>query len=138
LKNTPPESYELEISLFGPGIGESIVAHLGDGDWIVVDSCKDRKSRQPVALQYLNSLGVDVANKVKLVVATHWHDDHIKGLAEVLRAAEKAEFVSSAAYLFRDLVRIVKVGAEVSLSPATKEFGEIIELLLDRKKPANA
>jgi glyoxylase-like metal-dependent hydrolase (beta-lactamase superfamily II) len=96
--------------VFGPGIGECVVAHIGGGDWIVVDSCIDRQLGQPVALEYLKSLEVDVATRVKLVVATHWHDDHIQGIAEILMAAKNAKFVHSAAYKFQELVRLVQLG----------------------------
>jgi len=40
---------------------------------------------------------VDVASRVRLVVATHAHDDHIAGIAEVYSAAKSAQFVLSAA-----------------------------------------
>ncbi|PXF57856.1 MAG: hypothetical protein C4B58_08625 [Deltaproteobacteria bacterium] len=39
-----PSPDELEISLFGPGRGECVVAHLGNNDWLVVDSCLDNTS----------------------------------------------------------------------------------------------
>src|SRR5260370_27238866 len=67
---------ELEVSLFGPGVGECVVVHLGLGEWLVVDSCVDPVSRKPVALNYLSELHVDVGKAVKQVVAKHWHDDH--------------------------------------------------------------
>jgi hypothetical protein len=130
-----PAPNQLEISVFGPGIGESIVVHLGDGDWIVIDSCIDRRSGGgPVALQYLRSLGVDVGTQVRLVVATHWHDDHIQGLAEILAEAKSARFVNSAAYQLHELIKVVKLGAETSPLPATKEFNSIIRLLEDRRR----
>ena len=67
------------------------------------------------------------------MVATHWHDDHIQGLADVLRSAEAAKFVNSAAHVFRHLLRVVKLGATASpASAATKEFDEIIEILKQR------
>jgi len=133
--DTPPAPHQLEISVFGPGIGECVVVHVGDRDWIVVDSCVDRRSGQPVALDYLRSLDVDVASQVKLVVATHWHDDHIQGLAELLRVAETAKFVNSAAYSFRDLLRVVELGTKTARqSSATKEYDGIIHVLQERRK----
>ena len=48
----PPCHDELEVSIFGPGIGESVVVHLGYGDWIVVDSCLNPRTRLPAALEY--------------------------------------------------------------------------------------
>ena len=133
--DAPPASPQLEISVFGPGIGECVVIHIGDGDWLVIDSCVDRQSRRPVALDYLRSLGVDVASKVKLVVATHWHDDHIRGLAEILRRAEIAKFVNSAAYSFRELVRVVELGSRTApQSSATTEFNGILRVLEQRRQ----
>jgi hypothetical protein len=132
--DTPPEPHQLEISVFGPGIGECVVVHIGNGDWIVVDSCIDRDSGLPIALIYLKSLRIDVASQVKLVVATHWHDDHIQGLAAVMREAQSAKFVNSAAFAFHDLVRIVKIGSRaVPLASATTEYADIIELLKVRR-----
>jgi len=122
------------VSLFGPGIGECIVVHVGGGDWIIVDSCIDRSSRGPIALKYLRSLGVNVESQVKLVVATHWHDDHIQGLAEILDAAKSARFVNSAAYALKDLMRLVVLGnAMPPTSSATREYDAIVKVLKERR-----
>ena len=111
-------------------MGECVLVHIGDGDWVVVDSCIDRRKQRPVALDYLTSLQVDVASRVKLVVATHWHDDHIRGLADVLLAAEKAKFVNSAAYDFKQLLRINALGNRVApQASATREYDRIAALL---------
>ena len=125
-----PEANQLEISVFGPGTGECVLVHVGDGDWIVVDSCVDRQTQRPVALDYLDSLRVDVASHVRLVVATHWHDDHIRGLSAVLLAAENAKFVNSAAYDFKQLLRVVALGNGITpQASATREYDRIVELL---------
>jgi glyoxylase-like metal-dependent hydrolase (beta-lactamase superfamily II) len=75
----PPGESEFEVSVFGPGHGECIVLHVGKGDWVVVDSHRDSETNEPVALRYLQTLGVNSAERVKMVVATHWHDDHMDG-----------------------------------------------------------
>ena len=118
---SPPAPHHLEISVFGPGIGECVVVHLGDSDWVVVDSCIDRQSGRPVALEYLRSLGVDVASQIKLVIATHWHDDHIRGIAEILHAAESAKFVNSAAYVFGDFGQAIEFGEQRGSSVLSNE-----------------
>lgn len=137
MHSTPPAPHELEVSVFGPGIGECIVAHLGDGDWIVVDSCLDREYREPVALKYLKSLAVNIPTRVRLVVATHWHDDHMKGIARVLAEAESANFVDSAAYAFEPklLSRVVTLGSKIGANAsATEEYSSIYKLLEARRK----
>lgn len=134
MTETPPAPHELEISVFGPGIGECVVAHIGDGAWIVVDSCIDRHSQEPVALDYLRGLQVDVASQVKLVIATHWHDDHIQGLAKILEASRSAKFVNSAAYALNDLMKVVGLGNKTApQASATREYDGIVKVLMLRR-----
>ena len=84
LMKTPPLHEEVEITIFGPGYGECIVVHVGSGRWIVIDSCKHGTKTPPVALKYFDRIGVNPAVQVELVLVTHWHDDHIRGLNELL------------------------------------------------------
>jgi len=131
----PPSRDELEISVFGPGIGECTVVHIGDGDWIVIDSCLNRESRRPIALEYLEGMNVDVASRVRLVVATHWHDDHIKGIGETFSAAREAKFVDSSAYPLQKLVRLVKLASEASESTsATREYNSVLATMKKRRE----
>ena len=92
----PPCPDEVELTLLGPGYGESLVVHIGQGRWIIVDSCIS-DAREPQALDYLLAIGVDPAAAVTLIVATHWHDDHIRGMAKLVDACPDAEFSCAAA-----------------------------------------
>ena len=92
----PPKKGEFELTLLGPGYGESVVLHVGDGAWILVDSCID-KDKTPRALRYLESIGVDPAEAVDLIVATHWHDDHIRGMAQLVESCSRATFCCASA-----------------------------------------
>ena len=74
-RNRPPNPEEIEVTLLGPGYGESAVLHIGNGVWVIVDSCINHEGI-PQALEYLESIGVAPAQAVDLIVATHWHDDH--------------------------------------------------------------
>ncbi len=131
--NNKPADAELEISVFGPGKGECVVAHLGHGDWIVVDSCVDHRTKEPVALYYLAEIGVDAASSVKLVAATHWHDDHIRGLADVFRAAKNAAFVNSAAHNSNKLADLIALGKNIAgHASATEEYQQIVRILRQR------
>ena len=86
-----PSEDEIEIVLLGPGYGESIVLHIGRGSWVIVDSCINDEGK-PRALEYLASIGVDARRDVDLVVATHWHDDHINGMATIVEVCREANF----------------------------------------------
>ena len=72
----PPAPTEVEVSLFGPGVGECVVIHLGLGEWLIVDSCLTA-GREPVAISYLSELGVPL-DSVRMCLFTHFHDDHIR------------------------------------------------------------
>lgn len=100
--NDSPGPDQLEVTVFGPGYGESIAIHYGNGQWCLVDSCLDPESGRPAALVYLEKMGVDVTTAVHYVVATHWHDDHIRGLAQIMQQAHAARFVCSVALKGRE------------------------------------
>ena len=91
-----PNPDEVEITLLGPGYGESILVHIGHGKWIVVDSCIS-DAGTPQALDYLSQIGMSPEDVVELIVATHWHDDHIRGMAELVRACQRGRFCCGAA-----------------------------------------
>lgn len=99
----PPGFKEAEISVFGPGYGECLVVHLGGGEWMIVDSCASADHQLP-ALDYLAAIGVDTLDAIKLVVVTHWHDDHVRGISEVVARCPGAKVVCSAALMSDELL----------------------------------
>ena len=132
-----PGTKELEVSLFGLGIGECVVLHVGSGSWVIIDSCVDRATGNPVALDYLHSLGVDVARAVKRVIITHWHDDHARGIARILKAAESADLVCSAALCTNEFQTLLGMGMSTPLQETgVVEFGQAFEVLKQRPNAA--
>lgn len=85
----------LEIIVLGgnSGKGESIIVRTYD-QIIIIDSFIDHQSGDPAPIAFLNSISEDI-NKVKLVIASHWHDDHIRGLDSILNLCSNAELVIS-------------------------------------------
>jgi|JI10StandDraft_1071094.scaffolds.fasta_scaffold14768_7 beta-lactamase superfamily II metal-dependent hydrolase len=134
-QNLKPKLQDIEVSLFGPGYGECVVIHLPNGKWIIVDSCIDKESRQSVALKYLQDLGVS-KHDVILIVATHWHDDHIGGLASLVDYFNSAQVVISSALTAKEFLNLAKLQGEQStlrLSSGMREYNRVIDLLSDRK-----
>jgi beta-lactamase superfamily II metal-dependent hydrolase len=82
--NTNKDFIKVALIGTGGGYGESLVLHIGNNNWIIVDSCIDPHSKRPIPLDYLEQQGVDIANDVKLIICTHWHDDHILGVSKLL------------------------------------------------------
>ncbi len=91
------EPDELEISLFGPGIGECLVVHLGERQWMVVYSCRGHCSPDPIAIEYLKSIGIDPVSAVRTIVISHWHDDHTASASELVRQCPQAVIYHPAA-----------------------------------------
>jgi len=60
MKYPPPNNDEFELTVFGPGIGESIVLHIPGIGWALIDSCEfgPFKQRFVPPLEYLISQNV--------------------------------------------------------------------------------
>jgi hypothetical protein len=54
-------------------------------------------------------MGVDPAIAVLAVIISHWDDDHIKGVANLVEAASVAKIISSAAILDKDFVKLTQL-----------------------------
>ena len=113
--------------------------HVGDGCWVVIDSAISLSTRTSLPLQYLVSLGVNVAADVKLVVASHWHADHVRGIADLFKSCLSAKFVCSAALASQEFLTMVKAYAREVMIADTgmSEFVEVINEL-ERRKPAGS
>jgi beta-lactamase superfamily II metal-dependent hydrolase len=105
----PPEADELEVSVFGPGVGECIAVHVGNGRWVIIDSCRDSRTGDVSALAYLRSLGLNPAECVDWVVATHAHNDHVKGLGEIVRVCGSASVVLPDASSLAEFFAITRI-----------------------------
>lgn len=130
----PPAAEELELSVFGRGYGEAICVHLGEGAWCVVDSCINPETRRPAALSYLESLDLLPVEVVRLIVATHWDDDHIRGLSAVAETCRDASVACSAALRRKEVFAFVieQQAAQGSLGSGVDEFRKLLRLCRER------
>ncbi|MEQ3673431.1 MBL fold metallo-hydrolase [Pseudophaeobacter sp.] len=134
---TPPLTEEIEITVFGPGYGECIVVHVGSGRWLVVDSCKQGQKTPPVALRYFDRIGVDPATQVELVLVTHWHDDHIRGLNELIERCEVAGICISEALTQGEFIKFLSAYSTNKTSlhgTGVDEFVLVLEKMRDPKR----
>jgi beta-lactamase superfamily II metal-dependent hydrolase len=132
--NRAPSADEPEVFLLGPGFGESVVLHLGGSAWVVVDSCLDSRTGGVASIEYLEHIGVDPSTAVKQVVATHWHDDHVRGLADTVDACRSAELVCTDALRegeFRTLVLACGKRSMMETS-GVSEFYRVLKILEGR------
>src|SRR5438105_689314 len=90
----PPDTDEFEVTVLGRGVGECIVVHLLENRWMIVDSFRMRQV--PVAQQYLDDLGV-TPDRVEVIVVTHFHVDHYRGVDLLHDHYENARLMITAA-----------------------------------------
>ena len=98
---------------------------------MIVDSCLNGETGRPIALDYLESMGVDLGKQVKLVLVTHWHDDHIRGVGEIVRAAPNARFGCSAAINNKEFFSLIATSRRVKLvahMPGLAEFDDVLSI----------
>lgn len=137
---SPPAPDEAEITLLGPGHGESVVIHLGRGEWLIVDSCIDATAgaRTSAPLRYLRSVGVQVETAVKLIVISHWDDDHARGIADIVDVCRSAQLCGTPGITERDFDAFVEakwLGAAATDGANVRDIRRMLEILWDRRQP---
>jgi len=131
----PPAADEVEVSIFGPGKGESVLVHLCENRWIIVDSCIDQRTREIPALSYLERAGVAAEAAVELVVGTHAHDDHFAGISKVFEKCSAAQFVCSDAMTKEEFLalRRADIATQTGLRKRSfSEYDEVFRLVMER------
>lgn len=128
-----PHADQLIVSIFGKSsfYGECILIHLGNHEWLVKDSfqVKEKGGKVPVAQKYLQELyGVDEwSKKIKYIVISHWHDDHLHGVSKLVNQAENLRYLFvSEAMSFVNLLELSKIDSENNgINSSTKEVHKI-------------
>lgn len=138
IDNSLPSPAQIEVTLFGPGYGESVLVHLGSNRWAIIDSCIEPQSRSPAALEYLAARGVNPEEAVVLVASTHWHDDHIRGLSDVVRICENARFACPLAFRKEEFIGAVSrfnVNNGIAGGSGVQELWKIYHLMVEGRRP---
>jgi len=134
---SPPDFDEIEVSFWGPGYGECILIHALNNEWIIIDSCIDPITKRQPALEYLKKISVNPAEAVKLIAATHWHDDHIRGLSGLFDICKSADFLMSEALTKKEfLVLAESIGknAKIEGKSGLEEMQNIFSILEEASK----
>ncbi|MDX2306346.1 MAG: MBL fold metallo-hydrolase [Microscillaceae bacterium] len=134
-----PNIAEINLIGTGGGYGESLIIHVGNNEWIIVDSCYNPDTKKSLPLELLVKKEVEL-NSVKLIVCTHWHDDHIRGISEILEKCEQAIFSFARANDLKKFLQFVSLDYEklnkIGSNSSTKEFNKCLEILKTRTLPA--
>lgn len=135
MRGASPCADQIEFTLFGPGYGECAVVHLGANRWMVVDSCLDTTTGKPAVLEYFDVIGVSAKEAVRLIVVSHWHDDHVRGLGEVVLSCPNASVCCSSALTKEEFLAHVldyeNIMTQIT-SAGVREIAEVLRVLKDR------
>jgi beta-lactamase superfamily II metal-dependent hydrolase len=127
------DQFEVTVIGTGGGYGETVLIHLGQREWVVIDSCRDPRTGTILGLEYLKNIGVNLTTEVKLIMCTHWDDDHIKGISNLLRECKNAIFCISAVNDKDKFLQLVSLDFEklekLGSISSTKEFMSCIDII---------
>ena len=131
-----PSTKEIEVSVFGIGYGESIICHIGNDEWIIIDSCINPDTGKAIALDYFEQNSID-KGQIKHIIASHWHDDHIRGMSQIFQQCLNAKFHCSAALRTPEFLQIVTLGKSINTqSPnGINELDKILSCIINRTDP---
>ncbi|MBE2218432.1 MAG: hypothetical protein IAE90_09525 [Ignavibacteria bacterium] len=130
-----PQRDELEISIFGPGYGECVLIHYGDGKWINIDSCINPQSKEPQSLEYLKKMKLDPSKCLKLILCSHWHDDHVRGLDKLYECSKDAKVVFSSCLSSKEFLTLLKAYSTNTMMASTglNVLNNIIQINKERE-----
>jgi len=129
----------IEVSIFGggAGYGESILVKISN-EYFVIDSFQNPRTSKSFLIDYFREQDINCEIDVKLVISTHWHDDHFKGLADILSLCKSAEFYCSDCISTDEFKNIYSFGELAPIISPTKEISKIINVLTENKKCINS
>lgn len=132
-----PLSNQAEVTVIGTGgYGETILVKLANNDWIIIDSCKVPGKKTLPSLEYLTKIGVTIETDVKLIICTHWHNDHIIGLSKILEKCLSAKLSFAKATDKDKFLRFICFDSEkdkiVPQNSSYSEFNKCLEIIADR------
>ena len=135
------DSQLLSIHVLGAGKGESIVLQFPSGLWGIVD-CYARSSNDPTTnptLKFLRDSGVE---KLEFLCLTHPHDDHYRGMSQILREFPPRFFWHFGAQTPPHFIKLInyfrKEAAKTGDQEAIDDADEFVRIWLeaDRKREA--
>ncbi|ELH4197688.1 MBL fold metallo-hydrolase [Vibrio cholerae] len=118
--------------VLGRGVGECLLVELSTNEWMVIDCFNIPETKTPAPIEYFNSIGLDPSVVIKKVLITHFHDDHVQGMSNLIELAENAEvYLPSALTLNEaaDFYAKQQVSNGYQEFSGIAEFGRILDVL---------
>jgi len=127
----------IEVILFGKGIGESVLLNCGNNHWIVIDCCMNLENSLPAPLEYLRSKGLS-EDSIKQIVISHFHNDHIVGMNQLIQVCPNADVFVSKALSIGESLRFFAFQStqtqKTQIENGLSEFIKVSNILESRNK----
>ena len=119
---------ELEFVVFGRGYGECILIKYDACEYMVVDSFINPETKNPIVVDYLNSLNVST-KCIKKIVITHWHGDHIAGISDIIkRSSDDVKIIINPIVNNKKFFEFISLSKEQK-QESTKEFVNVLDYI---------
>lgn len=126
----------MKLVLFGRGVGEGILCNYDANEWVVVDSCYGSSSyeNKAAALEYLENNNIPFED-VKLIVISHFHDDHIKGMLDIVKQCTSARIFVPQALSTKEFLTYITTIADVNATTAPQQgVSEIFKIFKEASR----
>lgn len=118
--------------VLGRGVGECILVELSENEWMVVDCFKTPETKKPAPLEYFETIGLDPKEVIKKILITHFHDDHVQGMSDLIDIAENADIYLPSALTLNEAAEYYakqQVSNGFQELSGIAEFGRILDVL---------
>ena len=127
-----PCSGNVEVIIFGRGVGECILIKSKNDDYIVIDSFINNETKNPVVFDYLNAFNIS-HSKIKMVVITHWHSDHIRGVSNIIgEIKENVKVVFNPVIIKDRFIDFISKYKKRNIDD-TSEYCKVMDLIMSNK-----
>ena len=97
---------------------------------MVIDSFNNPLTHNPIALDYLDAIGVSFT-QIKDVIISHWHTDHIAGISTILDASTNVKVVLSPIIYEDKFNKYINLGI-TQKQYSTSEFAKVLQYIEKR------
>ncbi|MBB4341384.1 ComEC/Rec2 family competence protein [Rhizobium leguminosarum] len=121
------------VRIIGSAPGESLVLVFSCGSIITIDCCKTADENHTI--NAIDELSLDFGNVIFNVI-THFHDDHIKGVSELVAKCPNSKIVIPDAWtadVFKRFVASVSDDTTLNRFSVTREIEKIFDILKGAK-----
>lgn len=128
-----PNNDVVEFNLFGRGMGECAAIHVGNGEWVVIDSCLGHDGKRSAILDYFSDIDIQ-PKSVTHIFCSHFDRDHIMGMPSILEFAPDALVIVPTPLSERDFSNFVAAHGPLGPSKNNSALYDVYSTLISQNR----